>query len=129
MAMSSGTKPSAYSSVLTGLSKELYDKKLAEGIYLPEARQSYVVGDDTYLENETYWHERVFKAKLSSWCDADAAIAHIVSNMEVKGVQVNLSGGSGAGSCAGSFVHAPGPTGISLTGTVSQSNDGTGRVA
>lgn len=84
MALSSGTKPTSYSSTLTGLAKTIYDTQLANGVVQQEAQITSTIGDTTFTEDSTVNHNRVFKAKLNAWCIADSVIHDMQTNAEIK---------------------------------------------
>lgn len=83
MALTAGTKPTSYSSVLTGLSKEIYDSR--KGISIPsESPITTTIGDETFTESDSDKQKRIFNAKLDSWCIAEGIIKNLKSDGEVK---------------------------------------------
>lgn len=84
--LNAGTKPTSWTSTLSGLSKEIYDQRIAEGIIPSESKLSTTVGDQTYSESDSERSNRVFKAKKDAWVVANATITEIVSNAEVNDI-------------------------------------------
>lgn len=116
MAMTAGSKPTGASSSLSGLANAVYQAKLSEGIYKPES--AIVVGDQT--ETETNRANRVFKAKLSSWIDANSLITYMTANAEVSvSVSANMSAGAVTVSGTATVTSAPGVAPVTGSGTIS----------
>ncbi len=105
MALSAGTKPSAYTSTLTGLSKSIYDQWLADTVIKSSSQITESIGDTTFTESTTARNSRVLKDKVRAWSTAKAFIDNLTVDAEIKtpvagfvfetyttGVGVNLVG-------------------------------------
>jgi len=99
MALSAGTKPTVYTSSLTGLSKTIYDQWVADGIIKNSNQIQATIGEETFTEKSDIRNSRVLSDKLKAWSTATALIAELTSNAEIKtntGVTVEtFAGGTG----------------------------------
>jgi len=88
-----GTKPTTYSSTLTGLPLRIYTEWLADGLAGPETQIETTVGDNTYTEPLAQKNSRVLKDKLKTYGVAKAIIDEFVANAQVNNISsiVNTS--------------------------------------
>ena len=97
--LKSGTKPTSYSSTLTGMAKSIYDSKIANGSIPPESLITFVIGGVTYTEAVSKNHDRILNAKLECWVTADSLISNITANAIVttpSGIPVSTTGSAAA---------------------------------
>ena len=78
-----GIKPITYSSVLTGLSKSIYDDRVSNGIISSESNITTTIGSNTFTESDTKKNDRVLKAKLDAWSIASSTITYLIANTVV----------------------------------------------
>lgn len=116
MALSSGAKPTVYSSTLTGLSKTIYDTQLFNGIIQQEAQIQTTIGSTTFTEDLTINRARVLKAKLNAWVIADSVIHDMTTDAEIKTNTLTTveTYVSGTGTNTGNLVAAPYPVSGSI---------------
>lgn len=84
MALSAGTKPTVYTSTLTGLSKTIYDQWISEGIINNSNQITSTIGEETFTEKLEIRNSRVLKDKLKAWSTASALITELTTNAEIK---------------------------------------------
>lgn len=116
MALSSGAKPTVYSSALTGLAKTIYDTQLANGIVQQEAPIQTTIGSTTFTEETEINHSRVLKAKLTAWTIADSVIHDMTTDAEIKTNTLTTveTYVGGTGTNTGNLVAAPYPVSGSI---------------
>jgi len=93
MAMTAGSAPSTWSSTLTGLSLEIYNNKIAQGIYKGTAQIQVTVDGDTYTEEVAVRNARVLNNKKDAYAEALAVVTHIQTTGVVTTVVVGSAGG------------------------------------
>ena len=103
MAMSAGLEPTVWNSVLTGFSLSIRNNLIAGGLQLGDDRQEQIIGDTTYQEDETNWHNRVLSEKKFAYSLAKSTIDEITNNMQIDVYNSFLTG-----------VPAPGDGGTAL---------------
>lgn len=115
MALTSGTKPTSYSSELTGLAKEIYDSKKGVSIPTEDAIVS-TVGGETFTESDSDRQNRILKAKLDAWCAADGIVKNLKADAEINTPLIPPNPpiiletyAAGVGTNGGSLVAAPYP--------------------
>lgn len=104
--LSAGIAPTSYSSVLTGLSLELYNQRISQGIYFGDAQISTTINSVTYTESVANRNLRVFNSKKSCYADAVAIITRFVADTTVSanvamGILVQVNPGTGTGATTG----------------------------
>lgn len=111
MALSSGAKPTAYNSILTGLAKTIYDTQLTNGVVQQEAQIQATIDSTIFTEDSDINHERVLKAKLNAWTIADSVIHDMQTTAEIKTSEIVTveTYVAGTGTNSGTLVAAPYP--------------------
>ena len=106
MALTAGSKPTSYSSTLTGLALRLYNDRISNSVALSESAQSTTIGDDTFTEAESLRQNRVYKEKLKAYSDAKSIIDELQANAEIKNSTLLTieTYAAGAGTNGGSLV-------------------------
>lgn len=125
MALSAGSKPSSYSSSLSGLSQTIYNNRLSNGVILPEAAVTQTIESTTYTEDETLRRNRILSAKLDAYVTALSVITELQTNAEIKtlvgGVVVETYAG-GVGTNGGALNATPYPVSGTVKTTAVASN-------
>lgn len=84
MALSAGTKPTTYTSTLTGLAKTIYNQWIADGIVQSSNQITKSIGDTAFTEKTSVRDVRVLNDKLQAWSTAKALITELTANAEIK---------------------------------------------
>lgn len=84
MALSAGTKPTTYTSTLTGLAKTIYDQWIADDIIKSSSQITASINGTTFTEKTSVRDVRVLNDKLQAWSTAKALITEFTTNAEIK---------------------------------------------
>jgi hypothetical protein len=106
MALSAGSAPTAWNSTLTGMALEIYNQRLAQGIYLSETPIEVTISTTTYTETTANRNSRVLAAKKNSYADALAIVNELTVDAEVSttvssGISVSVDPNTGIGATTG----------------------------